>query len=183
MAKKTEYAQGTPCWIDVQTTDQDAAKEFYTSLLGWSYDDRPMPGTEAVYSMAVLNGEHGGGDRADAAGSPGRHAADVEHVPRGGRRRRGGREGRPGRRPGADATDGHHGLGPDGVRDGSDGRAGGAVAGESAHRRDAGEPDRRADLERVDHEQAGRGAGRSIRRWSGWTTQRSRWGRARSTSC
>jgi predicted enzyme related to lactoylglutathione lyase len=57
MPKKTEYAQGTPCWIDLQTTDQDAAKEFYTSLLGWSYDDRPMPGTEAVYSMALLNGE------------------------------------------------------------------------------------------------------------------------------
>ena len=57
MPKKTEYTQGTPCWIDVQTTDQDAAKQFYTSLLGWSYDDRPMPGNGAVYSMALLNGE------------------------------------------------------------------------------------------------------------------------------
>ena len=57
MPKKTEYTQGTPCWIDVQTTDQDAAKQFYTSLLGWSYDDRPMPGNGSVYSMALLNGE------------------------------------------------------------------------------------------------------------------------------
>ena len=57
MPKKTEYTQGTPCWIDLQTTDQDAAKQFYTSLLGWSYDDRPMPGNGSVYSMALLNGE------------------------------------------------------------------------------------------------------------------------------
>src|SRR4051812_8529893 len=56
MPKKTEYAQGTPDWVDLQTTDQAAAKTFYGSLFGWSYDDRPM-GPDAVYSMATLNGE------------------------------------------------------------------------------------------------------------------------------
>jgi predicted enzyme related to lactoylglutathione lyase len=54
---KTEYVQGTPNWVDLQTTDQSAAKEFYASLLGWSYDDNPMPGGGGVYSMATLNGE------------------------------------------------------------------------------------------------------------------------------
>ena len=29
MPKKTEYAQGTPNWVDLQTTDQSAAKQFY----------------------------------------------------------------------------------------------------------------------------------------------------------
>ena len=57
MAKKTEYAQGTPDWVDLRTTDQSAAKQFYTSLFGWSYDDQPMPGDGGVYSMATLNGE------------------------------------------------------------------------------------------------------------------------------
>ena len=57
MPKKTEYAQGTPSWVDLQTTDQNAAKQFYSSLLGWSYDDNPMPGDGGVYSMATLNGE------------------------------------------------------------------------------------------------------------------------------
>ncbi len=57
MPKKSEYAQGTPCWVDLQTTDQSGAKEFYASLLGWSYDDRPMPANGAVYSTAMLNGE------------------------------------------------------------------------------------------------------------------------------
>ncbi|OSC42533.1 VOC family protein [Mycobacterium decipiens] len=57
MPKRTEYAPGTPNWVDLQTTDQSAAKGFYTTLFGWSYDDNPMPGGGGVYSMATLNGE------------------------------------------------------------------------------------------------------------------------------
>jgi predicted enzyme related to lactoylglutathione lyase len=57
MPKRTEYPQGTPNWVDLQTTDQSAAKQFYSSLLGWSYDDNPMPGGDAVYAMATVNGE------------------------------------------------------------------------------------------------------------------------------
>src|ERR1700719_3689226 len=56
MPTKTGYVQGTPNWVDLQTTDQSDAKEFYASLLGWSYEDNPMPGG-GVYSMATLNGE------------------------------------------------------------------------------------------------------------------------------
>ena len=56
MPKKTEYQQGTPSWVDLQTTDQAAGKDFYASLLGWSYDDRPMP-QGGTYSMALVNGE------------------------------------------------------------------------------------------------------------------------------
>jgi uncharacterized protein len=56
MPKKTEYQQGSPSWVDLQTTDQSAGKKFYASLLGWSYDDRPMP-QGGTYSMALLNGE------------------------------------------------------------------------------------------------------------------------------
>jgi predicted enzyme related to lactoylglutathione lyase len=56
MPTKTEYEQGTPCWVDLQTTDQSAAKEFYASLLGWSYDDQPMP-QGGTYSMALVNGD------------------------------------------------------------------------------------------------------------------------------
>jgi predicted enzyme related to lactoylglutathione lyase len=56
MPTRTEYEQGTPSWVDLQTTDQAAGKEFYASLLGWSYDDRPMP-QGGTYSMALLKGE------------------------------------------------------------------------------------------------------------------------------
>ena len=56
MPKISQYAQGTPNWVDLQTTDQSAAKQFYASLLGWRYDDNPMP-QGGVYSMAALNGD------------------------------------------------------------------------------------------------------------------------------
>ncbi|MEO7195667.1 MAG: VOC family protein [Pseudonocardiaceae bacterium] len=52
MAQRTSYTQGTPNWVDLQTTDQDAAKAFYGQLFGWRYDDMPMP-QGSVYSMAV----------------------------------------------------------------------------------------------------------------------------------
>jgi predicted enzyme related to lactoylglutathione lyase len=57
MPKRNAYDQGTPNWVDLQTTDTGAAKEFYAGLFGWSYDDQPM-GEGAVYSMATLRGEH-----------------------------------------------------------------------------------------------------------------------------
>jgi uncharacterized protein len=55
MPERTSYAQGTPNWVDVQTTDQAAAKAFYAGLFGWTYDDQPMPEGQ-VYSMALLGG-------------------------------------------------------------------------------------------------------------------------------
>ncbi|MFC0454486.1 VOC family protein [Rhodococcus jostii] len=57
MPTKSEYAQGTPNWVDLQTSDQAAAKKFYSELLGWEYDDRPMP-EGPVYSMATVRGEN-----------------------------------------------------------------------------------------------------------------------------
>ncbi|SDY03262.1 hypothetical protein SAMN05421504_104280 [Amycolatopsis xylanica] len=55
MPHRTSYLQGTPSWVDLATTDQDAAKTFYGELFGWEFDDQKMP-DGAVYSMAVLNG-------------------------------------------------------------------------------------------------------------------------------
>jgi predicted enzyme related to lactoylglutathione lyase len=55
MPARDSYPQGTPNWVDLQTTDQDAAKAFYAALFGWSYDDQPMDGG-AVYSIARLGG-------------------------------------------------------------------------------------------------------------------------------
>jgi predicted enzyme related to lactoylglutathione lyase len=54
MPVRNSYVQGTPNWIDLSATDQDAAKDFYGELFGWTFDDQPMP--EGVYSMAVKEG-------------------------------------------------------------------------------------------------------------------------------
>ena len=57
MPERKEYAPGTPNWVDLQTTDQDAAKRFYGDLFGWTFDDMPMDeASGAVYSMAQLKG-------------------------------------------------------------------------------------------------------------------------------
>jgi uncharacterized protein len=55
MSQRTSYTQGTPCWMDLMTTDPEAAKSFYGRLFGWTYDDVPMPQGPA-YSMAVKDG-------------------------------------------------------------------------------------------------------------------------------
>ena len=55
MGERTQYTPGTFCWTDLSTTDQDAAKGFYSALFGWEADD--MPASEGVvYSMMRLGG-------------------------------------------------------------------------------------------------------------------------------
>jgi len=53
MPNRTSYTPGTPNWVDLQTSDQDAAKDFYAGLFGWTYDDQPMP-DGPVYAMAQI---------------------------------------------------------------------------------------------------------------------------------
>jgi len=57
MGGRTSYSPGTFSWAELVTSDAGAAKAFYTSLLGWDYDDQPV-GDEAVYSMATRDGKH-----------------------------------------------------------------------------------------------------------------------------
>ncbi len=55
------HPAGNFVWFELATTDQSAAKQFYSSLLGWQAEDSPM-GPEMIYTMFRLNGR-------DAAGS------------------------------------------------------------------------------------------------------------------
>ena len=62
MPARTQYAPGTPSWIDIQTSDPAGAKPFYRALFGWDYDDLPVghdaEGNPAFYSMATKNGQN-----------------------------------------------------------------------------------------------------------------------------
>jgi len=49
------HKPGSFCWIELATTDQNAAKKFYGSLFGWDVNDAPMGGGE-VYTMFQLEG-------------------------------------------------------------------------------------------------------------------------------
>lgn len=57
--KIESYKQGSPCWTDLSTTDQEGAKEFYSNIFGWEFQDIPM-GDDQVYSMAQLDGSDAG---------------------------------------------------------------------------------------------------------------------------
>lgn len=48
------HAPGTFCWIDLSTTDAEAAKKFYTELFGWTVTD--VPAGEGTYTMLQKDG-------------------------------------------------------------------------------------------------------------------------------
>ncbi|HXR17555.1 MAG TPA: VOC family protein [Terriglobales bacterium] len=55
MAITDKPKTGSFCWIELSTTDQNAAKSFYTSLFGWAVNDMPM-GPDGVYTIFQLQG-------------------------------------------------------------------------------------------------------------------------------
>ena len=48
-----KHKPGSFCWIELATTDQAAAKNFYSSLFGWQVNDIPM-GPDGVYTIFKL---------------------------------------------------------------------------------------------------------------------------------
>lgn len=52
--RDTPWPAGTPCWVDLMTPDQPAAREFYRALFGWQLE---VGGEETGgYTMASLDG-------------------------------------------------------------------------------------------------------------------------------
>ncbi|UCG53238.1 MAG: VOC family protein [Candidatus Latescibacterota bacterium] len=56
MPEMKEYPPGTFCWVDLGTTDAEAAKEFYGEVFGWEFDDRPV-GEGVIYTMIQHKGK------------------------------------------------------------------------------------------------------------------------------
>jgi predicted enzyme related to lactoylglutathione lyase len=50
-----KHAPGSFCWIELATTDQNAAKNFYGKLFGWEASDMPI-GENDFYTIFKLNG-------------------------------------------------------------------------------------------------------------------------------
>jgi uncharacterized protein len=59
MANIDKHPAGSFCWVELATTDQNAAKDFYTALFGWAVVDSPM-GPDDFYSMFKLHGRDTG---------------------------------------------------------------------------------------------------------------------------
>ena len=50
MPAMTAYPPGTPCWVDLSTSDPAASAAFYTGLFGWTALAAP-PGGDAAYTF------------------------------------------------------------------------------------------------------------------------------------
>ena len=50
MPEISEYPSGSPSWADLLCRNGPAAKDFYTALFGWTYDDHPVE-PDMVYTM------------------------------------------------------------------------------------------------------------------------------------
>ncbi len=57
MPARSEYAPGTPSWIDLATPDIAAAKQFYGALFGWSFEDASTDDPQNPYVMVELGGK------------------------------------------------------------------------------------------------------------------------------
>ncbi|MGH8993865.1 MAG: VOC family protein [Acidimicrobiia bacterium] len=53
MSEVTEHAPGTPSWVDLATSDAEAAEAFYTALFGWTSEDQ---GEEAGHYRMLRKG-------------------------------------------------------------------------------------------------------------------------------
>jgi hypothetical protein len=51
------YPDGVFCLVELSTTDQEAAKAFYTGLFGWEIEDRPIS-KGGVYTMLQIEGKN-----------------------------------------------------------------------------------------------------------------------------
>jgi predicted enzyme related to lactoylglutathione lyase len=56
----TAHQPGTFCWVELATTDQQAARRFYEGLLGWTSQDYPI-GSDETYTITRRNGLDVGG--------------------------------------------------------------------------------------------------------------------------
>ncbi len=55
----TEWPTGTPCWVDLSTSDQERARAFYTGLFGWDYNIQPPE--FGGYGVAMVNSSSAAG--------------------------------------------------------------------------------------------------------------------------
>ena len=77
------YPDGIFCWVDLSTTDTEAAKKFYGGLFGWQFVDEPT-GMGTVYTMCQIEGKNVAGlgpmpEEMQAQGAPPFWTSYVKH--------------------------------------------------------------------------------------------------------
>jgi predicted enzyme related to lactoylglutathione lyase len=57
MPERSEYAPGTPCWVDHASPDPARAASFYGALFGWQTENRMPADAEGEYHLAEIDGK------------------------------------------------------------------------------------------------------------------------------
>ncbi|MGH9768324.1 MAG: VOC family protein [Blastocatellia bacterium] len=57
MGSQMKHPAGNFCWFELGTSDQNAAKEFYTKLFGWRFNDSPLPPEMGGVYTTLMNGD------------------------------------------------------------------------------------------------------------------------------
>lgn len=60
MGNLMQHQAGDFCWLELGTSDQKAAKQFYGELFGWNYNDIPMGEGIGDYTMLLIDGKEVG---------------------------------------------------------------------------------------------------------------------------
>ena len=66
MPERDRYIPGVPCWIDTSQPDPEKARDFYSGLFGWEFENAMPPGSDGKYFIARLRG----GDVAAVGSTP-----------------------------------------------------------------------------------------------------------------
>jgi uncharacterized protein len=73
MSRFESYLEGTPCYVELTTPDQQGAKAFYAALFGWQVDEMPVDDQGGYYVTAAIDGDAVcgiGGQMPQLAGHP-----------------------------------------------------------------------------------------------------------------
>jgi len=57
MAEILEHEAGTFCWVELASSDQAAARSFYSALFGWEAEEVPMS-EDSNYTMFRMGGKY-----------------------------------------------------------------------------------------------------------------------------
>jgi predicted enzyme related to lactoylglutathione lyase len=58
---ESAFRHGTSGWNELVTTDTGAARNFFGKLLGWTFEDMPMPDGQGAYVVASAGGQRAAG--------------------------------------------------------------------------------------------------------------------------
>ncbi|XAZ30993.1 hypothetical protein AAHB34_18320 [Paenarthrobacter ureafaciens] len=80
MPEVDRYKQGTPCWVDLSSTDIEVSKKFYRELFGWELEAMDV-GQGLTYYMAKAEGPVRRRNDAAAARCASGHAFLLGELP------------------------------------------------------------------------------------------------------